>query len=146
MKWLIITGVSLLTGVVVHLIYSFLRDLNKDNNDLEGISASDKFKIIVHELNRSAFNGKGDIIQVDKRNFNLYEDGSNQIIQFEYSTGILTIRWRFKYFHREVIHEKHFHDARNLSDSDQNIIALELIAEMSQIIETHKRKVLSASL
>lgn len=146
MKWLIITGVCLLIGVAGRIIYSFLRDLNKDNTDLDGISLSDKFKIIVDELNLRAFNGRGDIILVDKRNFNLYEDGQNQIIQFEYSTGTLTIRWRFKYFHEEVIHEKHFHDARNLSASDQDMIASQMIEEMSQIIELHKKKVLSRSL
>lgn len=142
MKWLIVIGIGLLV-VIGRIIYCFIRDLNKDNMDLQGITPAEKFKIIVDALNQHAYHGNGEIIPVDKRNFNLYEQGQNQIIQFEYSTGILAIIWKFKYFHKEVVHEKRYHDVRNLNALEQNKIAGEMIEEMSHVIEAHKKRVLT---
>ena len=38
----------------------------------------------------------------------------NQIIKFQYSTGHLTITWKYKYFQKEIVHERQFNDVRNL--------------------------------
>lgn len=66
-------------------------------------------------INEAAFNGNGSITVLDKREFCLYEDGQNQIIKFHYSTGHLTIIWKYKYYQKEIVHEKLFSDVRNLS-------------------------------
>jgi len=129
-------------AVITFFIVRFLIDLNKDNHDLHGRKLSEKFKFIVDVLNETAFNGKGTVTQLDKRSFNLYHEGQNQIINFTYSTGNLTITWRYKYFQKEVVHEKQFNDTRNLSIFEQQSIAEIMINEMVNIIAIHKNNVL----
>ena len=128
--------------VVAGIIIKFLIDLNKDNYDLQGGTISDKFKLLIHILNDAAFGGHGQISITDKRRCNLYKEGSNQIIILNYGTGILTITWRYKYFHKEVVHEKQFNDVRNISSFDQQKIANQMVMEMNHIIENHQKSVL----
>ena len=77
-----------------------------------------------------------------KREFNLYEDGQNQIIKFQYSTGHLTITWKYKYFQKEIVHERQFNDVRNLSLFDQQKIGEQMINEMAIVVERHKNNVI----
>lgn len=74
--------------IVVIILFRFFLSLNNDNNDLQGQSLSEKFRFTVDDLNQAAFKGLGKIAILDKRSFNLYEDGQNQIISFHYSTGV----------------------------------------------------------
>jgi len=69
MWWII--GI-LIVGVI---IYKFVADLNKDNDDLQSQSSSDKFSGIVKIINAAAFGGKGEVYQLNRRVFNLYKDG-----------------------------------------------------------------------
>jgi hypothetical protein len=128
--------------IVIFIIIKFGTALNKDNDDLQGGSASDKFRTIVSVLNDQVFSGNGTITTTDKRSFNLY-DGYNQIIQFHYSTGHLTIIWKYKYYEKEIIHERTFNDVRNLSIFEQQKIANSLYNEMNVIKENHMNNVLS---
>ena len=93
-------------------------------------------------INDSAFNGDGSVTSLDKREFNLYEDGHNQIIKFQYSTGHLTITWKYKYFQKEIVHERQFNDVRNLSLFDQQKIGEQMIKEMATVVERHKNNVI----
>lgn len=128
--------------VIGFILIRFFASLNKDNDDLQSKSLSEKFEIIVSTLNNYAFNGNGNITVIDKRRFNLYQDGQNQIISFDYSTGHLTIIWKYKYFQKELIHERQFRDVRNLSIFEQQKIAEAVIREMSSKVENHKNLVL----
>lgn len=132
------TLVIIIIGI---FLIRFLIDLNKDNDDLQGRTLDDKFLVIVNMINENAFNGNGAVIFLHKRRFNLYEEGKHQIIWFDYSTGHLTITWKFKYFQKEVVHERQFNDVRNLSIFDQQKIAKRMIDEMEIIVERHKNKV-----
>lgn len=143
MSWIISFGISIIVLIIGNMLFSFFRDLNKDNFDLRGQTLAEKFNSTVDILNLTVFNGRGKIIPLDKRGFNLYEDGQNQIIHFEYSTGILTITWKYKYFQKEVVHEKLFRDVRNISLFEQQKIAEEMINEMSMVVENHKKNVLA---
>jgi len=136
MIWVIVIG------IIVFILFRFLTDLNKDNYDLQGQSLAEKFKFTVESLNDSAYNGQGSVTTLDKRSFNLYEDGSNQIIQFVYGTGHLTITWKYKYFQKEVVHEKQFNDVRNLSLFEQQKIARIMIKEMAVVIANHQNNVI----
>ncbi|WP_159468316.1 hypothetical protein [Dyadobacter sp. 3J3] len=127
--------------VVAYIGFNFFNSLNKDENDLQHQSVSEKFAVIVNILNDAAFNGSGQVTHIDKREFNLY-DGSNQIIKFQYSTGSLTITWKYKYYQKEIVHERNFSESRNLSIFDQQKIAKSMIVEMKQIVEKHKKDVL----
>jgi hypothetical protein len=117
MFWVIIITILLI------ILGRFFNDLKKDNYDLQGQLLSEKFKFIVEMLNDTAFNKHGEIIVLDKKSFNLYQESQNQIIHFNYSTGHLTITWKYKYFQKEVIHEKIFRDVRNISMFEQQKIA-----------------------
>jgi hypothetical protein len=136
MFWVIVVVV-----VVAYIGFNFFNSLNKDENELQHQSVSEKFAVIVNILNDAAFNGAADITPIDKREFNLY-DGSNQIIKFQYSTGSLTITWKYKYYQKEIVHERNFTESRNLSIFEQEKIANTMIMEMKQIVDKHKRDVL----
>lgn len=135
--FLIIIGI-----LVIFLFAKFGFEYDKDSHELKYEALDKKFDQIVYKINEVAFNGNGTITKIDKRTFNLYEKGSNQIIQFLYSTGHLTITWRYKYFRKEVVHERQFNNVRNLSLFEQQRIAEQMINEMSVVVEKHKRNVL----
>jgi len=128
-------------GIVIFILFRFISDANKDKSDLaQGLD--NKFKYVVQEINIAAFNGEGIIQHNSTREFNLYKQPSNQIIFFHYGTGILTITWRYKYFQKEVVHEKNFYEARNLSVFEQQNIAFQMIKEMAVVIEQHQISIL----
>jgi len=129
--------------VIGFILIKFLLSLNKDNYDLQNQTLTEKFKVVVNMINDYAYNGAGSITILDKRSFNLYQDGKNQIINFQYGTGILTITWKYKYFQKEVIHEKQFNDVRNISIFEQQKIAEIMISEMEKIILFHKNDVMN---
>ena len=137
MIWLIIITII---GLV---IISFVVSLNKDKNDLIDNPLDEKFSVLIKMINEAAFNGKGDVTILSQREINLYKHGENQIIHFLYSTGKLTIIWKYKYFHKEVVHERTFGKVRNLSVFEQKAIAESLLTEMETVIEEHKKRVLS---
>ena len=133
-------------GIVGFILIRFFSDLNKDNADLQGQSLTEKFAVIVSSINEAAFGGMGKVITLDKRSFNLYQDGQNQIINFQYGTGHLTITWKYKYFQKEIVHEKQYNDVRNLSLFEQQKIADNMISEMEQVVENHKNNVIGGAL
>lgn len=137
MIWVII-----IIAIIAFILIRFFRALNKDNYDLQRQTLSEKFKFIVDILNDAAFNGKGSVTPLNKRSFNLYQEGQNQIINFMYGTGHLTITWKYKYFQKEVVHERQFNDTRNLSIFEQQKIAEIMIDEMAIIIKNHQNNVL----
>jgi hypothetical protein len=127
--------------IVGYILIRFFISLSKDNDDLQGRTLDDKFNVIVHMINEAAFDGSGSVTTLDKREFNLYQEGQNQIIKFQYSTGHLTITWKYKYFQKEVVHERQFNDVRNLSLFDQQKIGEQMIKEMAIVVERHKNNV-----
>ncbi|WP_316787097.1 hypothetical protein [Pedobacter frigiditerrae] len=128
-------------AIVGFILFRFFSDVNKDNDDLTGQALDRKFAIIVEQLNLAAFGGNGVVTTVNKRNFNLYQEGKNQFIRFTYGTGHLTIIWKYKYYQKEVVHEKTFHDVRNLSIFEQQRIADNMMSEMAVIIQRHQNNV-----
>ena len=124
----------------------FFSDLNKDNADLQGQSLPEKFAVIVSSINEVAYGGMGKVTTLNKRSFNLYQDGQNQIINFQYGTGHLTITWKYKYFQKEIVHEKQYNNVRNLSLFEQQKIADNIISEMEQVVENHKNNVIGGAL
>lgn len=139
MTWIIIVIIA----VVVIVVFRFLNDLNKDNYDLQGKPLANKFSMITMMINDAAFGGKGKVVPIDKRRYNLYEEGQNQIICFSYSTGHLTITWKYKYYQKEVTLEKMFQDVRNLSLIQQQRIANVMIDEMAIVIAKHQSNVIN---
>lgn len=124
------------------VVYRYFSSMQQDSHELDNQSLSEKFRVIIDELNASAFNGKGSVTVHDKRNFNLYEDGQNQIIHFQYSTGILSVNWKYKYYQKEIEYKKDFNNVRNISIFEQKDIAEQIIKEVEVIISKHKSEVL----
>ncbi|KAB7731914.1 hypothetical protein F5984_06745 [Rudanella paleaurantiibacter] len=133
---------TFLIVVVVFVLFRFFMSLNQDNEDLQGKTLAEKFDVVVNMLNQAAFNGAGSVTTLDKREFNLYEDGQNQIIKFHYSSGHLTLTWRYKYFQKEIVHERQFDNVRNISLFDQQKIGQQMINEMEVVVQRHKNDVL----
>lgn len=140
MIWIVVIA------IVGYILFRFFSDLNKDNVDLAGQSLPEKFAVIVNSINEAAYGGMGSVTTLDKRSFNLYQDGLNQIINFQYGTGHLTITWKYKYFQKEIVHEKQYNNVRNLSLFEQQKIADNMISEMKQVIENHKNNVIGGAL
>lgn len=140
MIWIVVIG------IVGFILIRFFSDLNKDNEDLQGQSLTEKFVVIVSSINEAAFGGMGKVTTLNKRSFNLYQNGQNQIINFQYGTGHLTITWKYKYFQKEIVHEKQYNDVRNLSLFEQQKIADNMISEMEQVVENHKNNVIGGAL
>lgn len=133
---------TIVIAIIGIILFRFFSSLSKDNDDLQGRTLSEKFNVIVSMINEAAFNGGGSVTTLDKREFNLYEDGQNQIIKFQYSTGHLTITWKYKYFQKEIVHERQFNEVRNLSLFDQQKIGEQMINEMAIVVERHKNNVI----
>lgn len=132
---------TIIIVIVAFILIRFFIDLTKDKDDLQGQTLDKKFSIILNMLNDTAFAGQGVVTIIDQKEFNLYHTNSNQIIKFLYSTGHLTIDWRYKYYQKEVVHSKMYRDVRNLSLFEQQKIAQDFISEGIMKIEQHKYNV-----
>lgn len=133
---------AIVIAIVGFILIRFFIALSKDNDDLQGQTADKKFCVVVNMINDAAFAGQGTVTVQNKRMFNLYQDGQNQIISFLYSTGHLTITWKYKYFQKEVVHEKQFSNVRNLSLFEQQKIGEQMIDEMMVVVEKHQKNVI----
>ena len=122
-------------------MYHIIKDMLEENAYLRGQSLAQKISRTVQVINDKVYNGMGDIIDLEKRSFSLYQKGGDQIIRFQYETGALIITWRYLLFHLEVAHEKVFQNIRNLSLEQQEKIAILMIQEMEEVIDSHKRVV-----
>ena len=135
----------LISIFIIYSLIHFFISYSKDKEDLHGQTLNQKFEIIVNTINNEAFNGNGTITTLDKREFNLYEEGKNQIVNFQYSTGHLTIIWKYKYFQKEIIHKRQFDNVRNLSIFKKENIGRGMIKEMDEVVKRHKNAVLAES-
>jgi hypothetical protein len=127
--------------IIAYIIIRFSMALNKDKSELKDQALDQKFKGMVTMINQYAFNGEGTVFYLDKREFNLYRENANQIVKFQYSTGQLTITWKYKYYHQEVVLQKDFNNARNMSLAEQERLASRVIDEMKTIVKNHQQKV-----
>lgn len=132
---------TLIILTILVIIIKFSLEKSKDKDDLHGRTLDEKFSTFVSSINNAAFNGSGYIKALDERSFNLCKNGENQIINFFYGTGHLTITWRYKYYQKEVKHERQFNHVRNLSVFEQQRLADSYIMEMYGIVEKHKYEV-----
>ena len=134
--------VWIIVAVIAVILFRFFSSLNKDKAELRRDPLNVKFSYIIDELNDAAFDGIGDVKMINEWELCIY-DGSNQIINLNYSTGGLTIIWRYKYFQKEMRFEKVYKDVRNISSIQQLKIAKDMINETLPLIERHKVKVTS---
>ena len=132
---------TILIIVVVFIAIRFATEVFKDKDDLQSVTLDKKFEIIVNTINDFAFNGNGSVTILDKKSFNLYEVGTNQIISFYYSTGNLQIIWKYKYFQEETVVDELFSDVRNINIFKQHNIAKKMIEKTSLAVLQLNNKV-----
>jgi len=106
-------------AVVLIVFFSFGRALNKDRADLKGGTLEQRFSVMVDIINQSAYGGAGRTHALSWRSFNLYRENAQQIYNFNYSTGHLTLTWKFKAFQQEVTHSEDFNYVRNITEARQ---------------------------
>lgn len=127
--------------LIIRTILKFRAALRKDHDELEERSLESKFNIFIEGINQYCFQGSGGITKIDKRTLNIYEDGSRQIVFLKYSTGILTVVWKIKYFQQEMIYKKDLSGARNPTEEWQRNTLKFVISEFIEKNEMHERKV-----
>ena len=140
MIWTIVGIITMIIGII---LFRFFADLNKDDEDLQKKPLPDKFKVIMQMINASAFNGEGVLKMFSNREFVLHKDGLGEVIHFVYSTGNLTIIWKYTYYYKEVVHKHQFDNVRNLSLLEQQKIADLIIREMAIVVQQHKSHVIT---
>lgn len=128
--------------VIGYILIKFFISLKQDEVDLEFQTLDQKFKILIDALNDAVFDNQGKIIRIDTRSVNLFQDGRNQIILFRYSTGHLSVIWKFMLFQKEFSHERQFTNVRNISSLEQQNIANHIIKEMIFTMEKDKIDIL----
>jgi hypothetical protein len=133
--------IALVIILVLRKFYQFYRDLKKDNTDLKNSSLKEKFNFLFDGLNTYCYSGKGRYTEIDKRSLSIYEEGSNQILKFQYSTGMLAIEWKYKYYQQEMIYGNNIYDARNVSETEQEQILKNLIEDFNKKLKLHIDKV-----
>lgn len=145
MIWFIII---LIVGSMLVIFYQFLKDFNKDNKDLENQNIYKKFKVLADNINQSAYQGQGRIRMHpnDKRSFHIYMPNAPQIVEFNYSTGHLTIIWRYKYLgDNEIVYEETLRNVRDISNEQQRSVSKQIINEMNRRIDKVMQKTHSYS-
>lgn len=115
------TIILLVVLSIIYFVYktikAFYKDYKADEIDIKN-GLENKFKILINELNKFAFNNEGIVNNTCDRGFNLYKKGSSQIILFYYSTGILSIEWKAKYQNQELILNEKIDKAKDILEPE----------------------------
>lgn len=126
------------------LILPFSRALMKDRAELHENPLDKKFSILISRINQLMMNGCGEVVTFkdDPRVLNLFDDNhANMIINFNYSTGSLTITLKYKYFHVELIKKMQFDNMRQAETFRQQDVANHFVEEARIAIQQHQAKV-----
>ncbi len=126
MLWII------LIAVIGMSIIGFLRGMNKDNEDLQGQTLSEKFSVMVDLINQEIFNGMGHVEEHGKRDFTLYAPGFPHTLYFLYGAGNLRVEWRAVLFGQKYMISKEFHNLRDVTDKEQEQMAFTLAQRFQQ--------------
>lgn len=132
--------------LVLALIFlPFFKDLVKDNEDLSQSPIEVRFKVLIEEINKAFLEGTGHTvypIKNDRKWLNLHSSQhANYLIQFNYSTGHLTIYLNYKYLHKELKDKVAFYNVRNVDIFAQKRMANEFIQKMTASIAKHQQSV-----
>ena len=104
-----------------------------------------RFKVLIDEINKAILDGKGKTeypIANDKRLLELRsDDKKNYLIEFDYSTGNLTIYLNYLYLHKELNANVPFYNVRNVDAFTQKRMANEFIQKMRVAIAKHQETI-----
>ena len=134
---MLVIGIGML---IFKTISIYRNELKTDKQELKNQSIEDKFSYIIEGLNEYCYKGLGKITKINKQALSLYKEGSCQIVSFQYSLGVLTIIWKFKYYQQEMIYEKNF-DARNSPEEWQLNTLKTVILQFIEQYKVHEKNV-----
>ena len=131
--------------VLALIILRFAKDLMTDIIDLRKRPIEDRFKILIDEINKAILDGKGKTeypIANDKRLLELRsDDKKNYLIEFDYSTGNLTIHLKYLYLQKELNAKVPFYHVRDVDYFTQKRMANEFIQKMRVAIAKHQETI-----
>lgn len=137
--------VILVILVLALLILPFSKELMKDKQELRATPIEKKFKVLIDEINAAFLDGRGTIhypVQGDLRWVNLHSDAkANYLIQFNYSTGNLTVYMNYKYFQKEMKANVPFYHVRDVDAFTQKRMANEFVQKMRMAIKRHQESI-----
>lgn len=137
--------VILIILVLALLILPFTKSLMKDKQELRLTPIEVKFKVLIDEINMAFLDGKGEVcypVKGDLRWINLHsKDRANYIIQFNYSTGNLTVYLNYKYFQKELKVNVPFYNVRVVDAFTQKRMANEFVQKMNAAIRRHQESI-----
>lgn len=131
-------GVAIILTLLIIFLGKILLNNQKDRKDLIGRTLAEKFSVIVNSINNTAFDGEGKIKHIKKNRFNLHQETSDDIVDFLYSQGMLSITWKYSYLEKEMVYKRKLSNARNLSLLEQDDRVQSVIRGMKQKIQEHK--------
>lgn len=133
------------TGLILYAVFrkylQYKKEQRLDDEELKSQNIYDKFKPLLDGLNNYCFNGKGKISILDNKNANIYQEGENQILLFQYNAGMLTIVWKYKYFQNEMVYERNFSDARKATEIGMKSALNIIIEEFNEQLSVHKSNI-----
>ena len=137
--------ILLIILVLALIILPFTKALMKDKQDLRERPIEDRFKILIDEINKAILDGKGKTeypIANDKRLLELRsDDKKNYLIEFDYSTGNLTIHLKYLYLQKELNAKVPFYHVRDVDYFTQKRMANEFIQKMRVAIAKHQETI-----
>lgn len=137
--------VLLIILVLALIILPFARDLMKDKEDLRRSPIEVRFKVLIDEINKAFLDGKGITVypvKNDNRWVNLHSDAkANYLIQFNYSTGHLTVYLNYKYLQKELNSKEVFYNVRDVDTFAQKRMANQFIQKMRAEIIKHQESI-----
>ena len=142
----IVLIVILIVLVLALIFVAFTHNLIRDMVELDHQPLEKKFETVIQEVNAGLLGGGGETVTFpnDKRNVNLFNDNCpNHIITFYYSTGNLSITYKYKFYQQEMVYERIFKGVRNINIYDQTALAKEFVAEALKRKSEHEHKVIS---
>ena len=142
----IVIIVILIVLVLALIFVAFTHNLVRDLVELERQPLGEKFETVVQNVNAGLLGGGGELVTFpnDKRHINLFNDNCpNQIVNFYYSTGNLSITYKYKYYQQEMVYERLFKGVRNINIYNQKALAREFVTEALESKAAHEHNVMS---
>lgn len=136
--------VLLVVCVFLFLVMPFMKALLKDKRELRERPLSDRFSVFYEIVNLHLMAGQGKLIPVegDPRSLNLYaERHPNMLIQTYYSTGSLTVRFKYKYFQKELVKEENFYEVCDADIFTQERMANQFVTKMQIAMHAHQQTI-----
>lgn len=130
--------------VLALLIVPFARDMVKDRLEFQNQTLEKKFEVLIEHINQGLFFGEAEVtlFENDPSSLNIFSDKhANRIVRFMYSTGHLTIEMGYKYFQKELLFNKCYHNLRNITLFEQKNIARDFIETAQFKIAQHEASV-----